>query len=134
MTYIHALLSGVVQGITEFLPVSSSGHLVFLHKFFGLKESSLFFDLCLHGATMLAVILYFRKDISDLARKKNLKYFFYIVLGTIPAVIAGLLFEEKISTVFSSYKTAAAMLIITGCVLFIAQVFLNKKKIYSQKY
>ncbi|MBU0683855.1 MAG: undecaprenyl-diphosphate phosphatase [Candidatus Omnitrophota bacterium] len=127
MTYIHVVLSGVVQGITEFLPVSSSGHLVFLHKFFGFTESSVFFDICLHVATMLAVILYFRKDIIELVRKKNSKYFLYIVLGTVPAGIAGLLFEEKITSVFSNYKLAAVMLILTGCVLFLAQVFLNRK-------
>ena len=63
MTVLHAVLLGIVQGLTEFFPVSSSGHLVVLQHFFGLKEDMLAFDIVVHWGTLLAVFIYFWKDI-----------------------------------------------------------------------
>ncbi|MGB2600883.1 MAG: undecaprenyl-diphosphate phosphatase [Candidatus Omnitrophota bacterium] len=127
MTLIEALIAGVVQGLTEFLPVSSSGHLVLVHKFFGFTEPSIFFDICLHAATLMAVILYFGRDIVSLIREKNFKWFFYIAIATVPAVLAALLFEDRISTFFTSPVKVAFMLVITGTVLLIGQVALWKR-------
>jgi undecaprenyl-diphosphatase len=122
MSTIEALISGVVQGLTEFLPVSSSGHLVLVHKFFGLSESSIFFDICLHVATLMAVLVYFRKDILSLIREKRVDWLLFIAIGTVPAVIAALLFEEKISLIFVSPKKVAFMFIATALALFVGQI------------
>ena len=81
MTIIEALISGVVQGLTEFLPVSSSGHLVLVHRYFGLSEANIFFDICLHVGTLMAVILYFAKDIRSMILEKRINWFFTIRLN-----------------------------------------------------
>lgn len=133
MTLIEALIAGIVQGLTEFLPVSSSGHLVLVHKFFGFTEPNIFFDICLHAATLMAVILYFGRDIISLVREKNFKWLFYIAIATVPAVLAALLFEDRISAFFTSPVKVAFMLIITGTVLFIGQVALWKTEASGKK-
>ncbi|RKY42665.1 MAG: hypothetical protein DRP85_02005 [Candidatus Makaraimicrobium thalassicum] len=127
MTVTEALISGVVQGVTEFLPVSSSGHLVLVHELFGFAESSLFFDICLHAATLGAVILYFGRDIRSLIREKNTRWLFCIAVGTVPAVLAAILFEERISVFFVSPRKVAFMLVLTGIALFAGQISLWKR-------
>lgn len=122
MSITEALISGVVQGLTEFMPVSSSGHLVLVHKFFGLSEPSIFFDICLHVGTLMAVLIYFGKDILSMIREKRTDWLLFIAIGTVPAVIAALLFEEKISLVFISPKKVAFMFIVTALALFVGQI------------
>ena len=122
MSITEALISGVVQGLTEFLPVSSSGHLVLVHKFFHLTEASIFFDICLHVGTLMAVILYFRKDILSLIREGRFDWLIFIVIGTVPAVAAALLFEERISLFFVSPKKVAFMFIVTAVALFAGHI------------
>ena len=68
MDSLQAIILGIIQGLTEFLPVSSSGHLVIFQHLFGLKEPELFFDICVHLGTLLAVILVFRQEIQELMR------------------------------------------------------------------
>jgi undecaprenyl-diphosphatase len=127
MTLAEALIAGLVQGLTEFLPVSSSGHLVLVHKFFGFTEPSIFFDICLHAATLIAVVFYFGRDIASLVREKNFKWLFYIAMATVPAVLAALLFEDRISAFFTSPVKVAFMLLVTGAVLLVGQVALWKR-------
>jgi undecaprenyl-diphosphatase len=122
MSIAEAIISGVVQGLTEFLPVSSSGHLVLVHKFFGLSESSIFFDICLHVGTLMAVLVYFAKDIASLIREKRIDWLLFIAVATVPAVIAALLFEEKISGIFVSPGKVAYLFIVTALVLFAGQI------------
>lgn len=126
MTIAEALVSGFVQGLTEFLPVSSSGHLVLVHRIFGLAEPSMFFDICLHAATLMAVVLYFRGDIYELCMGRNVKGLFYIAIGTIPAVLAALFFEKHITIFFESPRKVEFMLIVTGLILFLGQFGLQK--------
>ncbi|MGB3112871.1 MAG: undecaprenyl-diphosphate phosphatase [Candidatus Omnitrophota bacterium] len=121
MTITEALIAGVVQGLTEFLPVSSSGHLVLVHRFFGLTESNIFFDICLHVGTLIAILLYLGRYIFSLVREKRFDWLLYIAVGTVPAVIVALLFEKKISLVFLSPKKVAFMFIITALALFLGQ-------------
>ncbi|MFH1798777.1 MAG: undecaprenyl-diphosphate phosphatase [Candidatus Omnitrophota bacterium] len=132
MTIAEAIISGIVQGVTEFLPVSSSGHLVFLHKLFGLNEPTLHFDICLHAATLLAVVSYFRKDISRLVNEKNTRYLIFIIIAAIPAVVVGVLFEQYITMFFMSPKRTAAMLLFTSFVLFLGQI-VSRKRVESGK-
>ncbi|MFH1846254.1 MAG: undecaprenyl-diphosphate phosphatase [Candidatus Omnitrophota bacterium] len=127
MTIREALISGVVQGITEFLPVSSSGHLVLVHNFFGFTEPNMFFDICLHVATLMVVIIYFGRDIYSLIRDKNIFLLKCVTVGTVPAVIAGAFFSKQISSFFLTPRRVAFMLILTGLTLFAGQIMLNKK-------
>ncbi len=102
MTIIEAIISGIVQGITEFLPISSSGHLVLLHKLFGWTASSVYFDLCLHAGTLAAVIIYFWRDITAIWRKNNTAMLGYLALGSLPAGVAAFLFKGRISGFFGN--------------------------------
>ena len=115
MQVFDAFVLGLVQGITEFLPISSSGHLVLARDWLGVVDSNaLAFDAVLHFATTLAVIIYFRKDIavltSALFRKlgrlpvneKDMVMVYALLIGTVPAVILGLFLEEIVATTFQS--------------------------------
>jgi undecaprenyl-diphosphatase len=131
MDLFSAVALGIVQGITEFLPVSSSGHLILMHSVLGVEgESGLAFDAILHLATAGAVIVYFLEDIVSMLRtvlrklgrlpvhEKDLLLVKAISLGTIPAVIAGLLLETYMDTVFRSPILVAVTLVL-GSIFFI---------------
>jgi undecaprenyl-diphosphatase len=127
MTLTEAIVSGLVQGVTEFLPISSSGHLVFIHRLFGFSEPAVFFDICLHAATLAAVIIYFSRDIAALVRERNWKWLFYIIIATIPAVLTAVIFEDRISSFFVNPVKVAMMLVVTGVILFVGQFSLSKR-------
>lgn len=114
-------MSGAVQGITEFLPVSSSGHLALLQGFYGWSEPAVFFDICLHLATLAAVVIYFGKDIVDILRRRDMKMMGCIVVSMVPAVIVGSLFEKKIEEAFASPKIVSALFFLTALALFAGQ-------------
>jgi undecaprenyl-diphosphatase len=121
MSIIEAMLLGIVQGITEFLPVSSSGHLVLLQNIFGIKEGALSFDIALHLATLIAVITVYRKRIAEIIRHPFSKMPVYIVLATIPIGIVGLLFGDLIERFFETGATLGMGFIFTGLVLMYAE-------------
>ena len=101
-----SIVLGTVQGLTEFLPVSSSGHLVFLQKLLGYNLEGggmTFVNVMLHLGTLLAVLVVFRKDIVVLFRRP-LKPLLMLVVATIPAGIVGLLFDDKIEAIFAGEK------------------------------
>ncbi len=127
MTIVEALISGIVQGVTEFIPVSSSAHLVFVHKLFGSGSADILFDVSLHLATLCAILLYFSRDIIAIICERNFKMMGFVILGCVPAVIAGALFEDKITPFFGAAREVSAMLIITAIFLFIGQAALVKK-------
>ncbi len=120
---------GLIQGLTEFLPVSSSGHLVLSHALFGAGENDLAFDAVLQLATVLAVVIYFRRDIFDMANavlrqlsrlpvnEKEITLAYALMIGTIPAVIFGLLLESYMETIFRNPLLVAGVLV-AGSVLF----------------
>jgi undecaprenyl-diphosphatase len=131
MTFLDAVLLGIIQGITEFLPVSSTGHLILLRDFLNSENSqALAFDAVLHLATALAIIVYFRKELLLLlknffsflqgkgAEEEQKILFFILSLGTLPAVFLGLFLEESIETTFR-YPLLVAGVLITGSVFFI---------------
>lgn len=139
MTWLEALILGIVQGLTEFLPISSSGHLELGKYLFGnnrLPEESLLFTVLVHGATALSTIVVFRKDILEILRglfqfKNNEEFRFSakIVISMIPAAAVGLLFEDFIEDLFSGQIfLVGAMLIITGLLLFLADKAKNTSK------
>lgn len=142
MSLFDASILGLVQGITEFVPVSSSGHLIFVREILGLQASAsdLSFDAVLQLATALAVIAYFRKDLTALARSVwNLIFrgavepeqktlFFALVIGTIPAVIAGLMLESYMETVFRSSMIVAWTLLAGALIMAVADRFAKQDK------
>jgi undecaprenyl-diphosphatase len=117
MTPIDALILGIVQGLTEFLPVSSSAHLVMGEELLGANEPGVAFDVLVHGATLLAVLLYFRRRIVELVRRRSWSYGGKIVVGTIPAGIVGVLFESAIERVFAAPAVVVFTLFVTGALL-----------------
>jgi len=142
MGIFEAILLGVLQGITEFLPISSSGHLVLAHSFFGTGEGNdLAFDAILHMATALAVVLYFWVDIKQLintalrklgrlpVNEKDMVLLSAILVGTIPAVILGLLLESLMESAFRS-PLLVAIVLVAGSILFIYAewVYLNNQR------
>lgn len=131
MTIIEAIILGLVQGLTEFIPVSSSGHLVLLHDAFGLTEHGLTFDVALHFGTLLALITYFHKDIVLLirgVRGKNeySRLAWIIAIATIPAVIAGVLLEGAAESAFRSKSLVAVNLMVFGLIMLLAEWFARR--------
>jgi len=113
MGFFEAILSGIVQGVTEFLPISSSGHLVILHKLIGLKEPQLGFDIFLHAGTLIAIFTIFWNDIQEIfTTKKRLGLF--VLMSTAVTVFFVFLFGGLIEGAFSNVKIVGAMLIVTG--------------------
>lgn len=124
MTYFDAVLLGILQGLTEFLPVSSSGHLVLAQAILGVKQPGVSFEVLAHLGTLLAVLIYFRLPIALLIRsifdgnmKKERAVIGYLIIGTIPAGLAGLLFRDFFEQAFSSPVMTSLMLFVTGLIL-----------------
>ncbi len=124
MTFFQAIILGIVQGLTEFLPVSSSGHLVIFQHIFSLQEPPIIFDVSVHVATLLAVFVFFRKRIIQ----TSFRDWIIIGIGTIPTVIAGLLLKSHIETLFSSLILVATNLVITGFLMFGTHYLIIKRK------
>ena len=122
MSIWEALILGVVQGVTEFLPVSSSGHLVLLQKIFGIKEPALFFDTAVHGGTLIAVIVVLRQDIWNILRRIVQPLTLYLIIATIPAVIAALLFKDRIEEAFSSGAFLGFAFLATSALLVVSDI------------
>ena len=125
MSLIQAVVLGLLQGIGEFLPISSSAHLVLVPWIFNWTDPGLTFDIALHMGTLVAVIVYFWKDWLRLlskgfadARSTDGRLFWYLVAATIPGAVAGLLFEKKAETIFRSPLLIALMLIVAGMFLY----------------
>lgn len=141
MDILQAIIIGIVQGLTEFLPVSSSAHLVFAQKLLGV-ESSLAFDVFLHLGTLIAVLWFFRWDIIKMIKswwfsigdilqgrfKEGFKedpykrLAWYVLLATIPVGIVGVLFEDSIDSLFAgALYVPAFFLFVTGTILYLSQ-------------
>lgn len=144
MEIIDALLLGIIQGLTEFLPVSSSGHLELGKAILGdqsIPEESLLFTVVLHFATALSTIVIFRKDIFSIFRgvllfkwNEDIEFILKIGASMIPAVVIGLFFEDQLEQLFgSNVLLVGSMLIITGVLLFFADKAKNTNKSVSFK-
>lgn len=117
MTVIQATILGALQGVTEFLPISSSGHLVLAQKMMHVPGNSLSFDIFLHFGTLLAVLFAFRRDISALFKKPRDRLLRVLLVSTLPTVAIGLVFERTIELVFHSGATLGIEFVITGLLL-----------------
>ena len=126
MNIINAIVLGVLQGLTEFLPVSSSGHLVLMQKIFGITEPTLFFDTMLHVGTLFAVFAVLWRDIWDILRKIIQPLTLYLIIATIPAVIVAIAFGDVIEHAFESGKFLGVCFLITTALLITAE-FLSRR-------
>ncbi len=129
MNIIQSIILGIIQGLTEFLPVSSSGHLALLHNYFG--EQSIAFDVAVHFATLLAILVYFAKDIWLIIKKFDVKYVFYIFIASLPIIVIGLLVRNIIGAFFSSLFAVGFGFVLSGMFLFTASFSerLKRKKL-----
>lgn len=138
MTIFRAIILGIIQGIAEFLPISSSAHLIIFPYLFGWEESGLAFDVALHFGTMMAVILIFFKDwwnlfvgaIKDVKEKKkttNGKMFWYLIIATIPAALTGVLLDNVIEGVIRNKVWIIALaLAIMGLLIYVGDKWASK--------
>ncbi|MDR1430468.1 MAG: undecaprenyl-diphosphate phosphatase [Spirochaetaceae bacterium] len=121
MDIFEAVVLGAVQGLTEFLPVSSSGHLVLFQKIIGVDEPTLLFDTLLHCGTLAAIFLVLRRDIWALLRNPLQPLSLYLIIGTVPAVIAGLFLKDFIEQAFAGGAFLGYAFIFTSAALFGAE-------------
>jgi len=129
MTVLIAVFLGMVQGLTEFLPISSSAHLFLLPWFFGFRDPGLVFDVALHLGTLAAVLVYFRRDWYELVKsgfgqggQTRPKTFWLIVLGAVPGGLAGILLEDAANAAFRSPAIVTAALASAGLLLLVADM------------
>jgi undecaprenyl-diphosphatase len=129
MNVWQSIISGIVQGIAEFFPISSTGHLVLLHHFFGFDSSQISFDIALHVATGLAVLVYFWRDIISLfTSERNLGML--VLVGSVPTFIIGFLFAHTVEKFFVDIKLVGYALLVTGVWLLAANI-VNKKILHN---
>ena len=135
MTLFEAIVLGIIQGLGEFLPISSSAHLVLVPWVFGWEYAGLTFDVALHLGTLFSVIAFFWKDwlslINSALTKKDTreaKLFWYLVLATIPGALIGYLLEEQAETVFRAPLLIGIMLIVMGIILYLVDRYCSSKK------
>jgi undecaprenyl-diphosphatase len=125
---LESIILGIIQGITEFFPISSTAHLVILPWFFGWEGdvSSLTFDVALHAGTLVSLLVCFWKDIKDILGK-NLRLFFLIALGTVPAGLAGFYLEDYVAGALRDPMVIAAALVVIGWVMFSSESLKGSK-------
>jgi undecaprenyl-diphosphatase len=146
MTVLHAIILGVVQGLTEFLPISSSGHLVVFQQLLGLMEPGISFEISVHLGTLAAVLIFFRKDILEvneaavagirlaIAGKGGFSQLYVgdpgfrmavlLAAGSVPTAIIGIVLQTQSDRLFSSISLTGAMLIVTGLILVLTGLLL----------
>ncbi len=144
--FFQIFILGLVQGIAEFLPISSSAHLIIFRDLFGIgismgNEIALSFDIALHFGTLLAIGIYFFKDFIKMIKEgitkgpKNEKgkLFWFVVVATIPAAIAGVLFEDVIENIIrSNFIVIALALIFMGIIIYIFDKYMKQSKTFKQ--
>jgi undecaprenyl-diphosphatase len=143
MDTMSSIILGVVQGLTEFLPISSSGHLVLFQNLLGFKEPELLLDCSLHLGTLMAICIYLRHDLKSIlfeTTKCTIGFFqthgtkksfrenphaslaLMVLVGTLPTLLIGLLFRSAIESLFGSFSTVGVMLVVTGLILAITRL------------
>ena len=129
ITFFHALLLGIIQGLAEFLPISSSGHLVIVQELLGIEESTLSFDIFLHVGSLVAVFIVFWRDIKNLILHPISKTMLLLIVGTIPAVFMGFFLNDLFEALFASLIAVSCFLVLTGILLWISDKFHGERSI-----
>ena len=128
MSFLVALLLGIVQGITEFLPISSSGHLMIVEKLCGAEIDSIFLNVILHLATLLAVCLFYRKTLLYMIKHPLCKLNQYLLVATLPAVVFVLLFGILLGDFLSSAEFVGVGFLVSAVFLTFAQIVASKNQ------
>jgi len=146
LSFFQAIILGIFQGVAEFLPISSSGHLALLQKFFGIKEGNLFFTEMLHFGTLISIFIVYFNDILKMIVEffklifsivkgnkvekinKHQKLALLIIIGSIPTAIVGLLFEDFFESLYTSILPIGIAFLVTGLLL-----WFSEKKAYQNK-
>ncbi len=140
MSWLEAVLLGTLQGLTEFLPVSSSGHLTLAKELFGIDSSNLSFEVAVHAATVLSTIVVFRKTIWDLLKgffkfkyNPQMDYLLKIAVSMVPILVVGLFFKDYVEQIFGSGALVVGiMLIVTSLLLSISDHVARKREKVSK--
>lgn len=132
MSKIEAFFLGLIQGITEFLPISSTGHLYLGRHLFGLDEAGLFLDTMLHMGTLIAVLVVYKDELLNILKNPFGKVSMLLVIGTIPAVVVGVLFSDFFETISKTGQTVGWEFLITGVILWMSDSIKNGRKKMDQ--
>ncbi|WP_226668403.1 undecaprenyl-diphosphate phosphatase [Metabacillus litoralis] len=128
MDWLQAIILGIIQGLTEFIPISSTGHLYLGRNIFGLEEAGLYLDTMLHLGTLIALIVFYKDILLKLIRNPFSRISFLLIIGTIPAVIAGLLFNDYFEAISMTGVTIGWEFLVTGLFLWFADSIKNGAK------
>ena len=123
MTLLEAIILGIIQGLTEFLPVSSSGHLGLSSMLFGLEEEGLMFMVLLHVGTLVPVVAVFWHDVWALIKKPFQRMTYLLIVASVPVAVVGMLLRDLVSGTFLSLPALAMGFVVTGTVLLISDRF-----------
>ena len=115
--FLDVTFLAILQGVAEFLPISSSGHLVIGQHVLGVKDAGLQLDVFLHVGTLLSVAMYYRKSLWRIVAEHDFSYLAKIVLSALPAVAVYAIFKEEVESLFNNTKMVGALLMFTGAVL-----------------
>ena len=123
----ESIILGLLQGLAEFLPISSSGHLVLGHELLGMNEAGMFFDIMLHAGTLLSIFVVFHKKITDIIvgclrrDREQLREAGFIILASIPTALIGLGFKDALESLFENPRAVCVAELFTGLLLFTSQ-------------
>lgn len=132
LTKLEALILGMIQGLTEFLPISSTGHLYLGRNLFGLQEAGLMLDTMLHLGTLMAVFVFYKEELLNIIKNPFSKLTYLLIVGTIPAVVIGLLFKDFFDEISKTGVTIGWEFLITGLFLWFADSIKNGYKKMDQ--
>ena len=128
LSNLEALILGIIQGLTEFLPISSTGHLYLGRHLFGLQEAGLMLDTMLHIGTLAAVFVFYRREFLHILRNPFGKMTWLLVVGTVPAVIIGFTFRDFFDNISKTGVTIGWEFLLTGCMLWFAETIREGRK------
>jgi undecaprenyl-diphosphatase len=132
LTKLEAFILGMIQGLTEFLPISSTGHLYLGRNLFGLQEAGLMLDTMLHLGTLLAVFVFYKEELLNIIKNPFSKLTYLLIVGTIPAVVIGLVFKDFFDEISKTGVTIGWEFLITGLFLWFADSIKNGYKKMDQ--
>ena len=123
MDFVQILILSIIQGITEFLPISSQSHLILTSALLGMSDQGLSFDIALHAGSLMAIIIYYRKEITKIMSisDEGIQYLKLVIIGSIPLPIIGLLFVDIVSENLRTINTIAFMTIVFALLLYFAE-------------
>ena len=132
MDIVQSVIIGIVEGITEFIPISSTGHMIIAEKLLGIPENEFteMFTIVIQLGAILAVVVLYWKKFFDF---KNVHFYFKLLIGVIPAIVLGLIFSKRIDEMMKSTTVIALAILIGGIVLIFIDQFFNHPRIHSEK-